>query len=264
MAMHSDKFCLKWDDFQGNITGSFKDLKEDFCDVTLASEGNQKIEAHRVILAAASPLLRDMLRNNKHSHPLLYMRKVQAKALLNIVTFMYRGEVDIFQEDLADFLSLAEELEIKGLTGSDPTPEEDKPIEVKTKQINKHATPYLATPLLQDNKQALTDIVKKYEEVGSESYKSKITAVVPNNQKEKYSSSGTENLTERIYSLIEKRNGVWTCKVCGRTLAKNVPSDISRHAETHIQGLSYTCNQCGTVAKTSMVMANHVSRQHRS
>ena len=264
MAMHSEKFCLKWDDFQGNVTGSFKDLKEDFCDVTLASEGNQKIEAHRVILAAASPLLRDMLRNTKQSHPILYMRKVQAKDLLNIVTFMYRGEVDIFQEDLNDFLSLAEELELKGLAGSDPPPEEEKHIEVKTKQINKHTTPYIATPLLQDNKQTLTDIFKEFEEVSSDSYKSKITAVVPIDQTEKYSTSGTENLTERIDSLIEKRNGIWTCKVCGKTPARNVPSEISRHAETHIEGLSYTCRQCGTVAKTSTVMASHVSRQHRA
>ena len=262
MAMHSEKFCLKWDDFQGNVTGSFKDLKEDFCDVTLASEGNQQIEAHRIILAAASPLLRDMLRNNKHSHPLLYMRKVQAKDLLNIVTFMYHGEVDILQDDLNDFLSLAEELELKGLTGSDPPPEEEKQIEVKTKQINKPTTPYLATALLQDNKQALADIFNEFEEVISDSYKSKITAVVPINQTERYSSSGTENLSARINSLIEQRNGIWTCKVCGKTPARQTPSEISRHAETHLEGLSYTCNQCGTVSKSSSIMAKHVLRKH--
>ena len=57
MAMHSENFFLKWNNFNENITGSFKDLKEDFCDVTLASDGHQQIETHRVILAAASPLL---------------------------------------------------------------------------------------------------------------------------------------------------------------------------------------------------------------
>ena len=263
MAMHSEKFCLKRSDFQGNITASFNDLKEEFCDVTLASEGNQKIDAHKIIIAAASPLFRDMLRNNKHSHPLLYMRKVQAKDLLNIVTFMYRGEVDIFQEDLADFLSLAEELELKGLTGSDPPSEEEKHIEVKTTQINMHTTPYLATPLLQDNKQALTDIVKEFEELCSDSDKNKITAVDSIDQTEKYSSSGAENLTERINSLIEKRNGFWTCKVCGKTPARNAPFEISRHAQTHLGWLSFTCNQCGIVFKSRRVMASHFSRKHK-
>ena len=120
MAMNSGKFCLKWDDFQGNVTGSFRELKEDFCDVTLASEGNHQIEAHRVILSAASPLLRDTLSNSKHSHPLLFMRKIH-------------GEVEILQEDLDKFLSLAEELELKGLGGSGPPPEEEKQIECSSR-----------------------------------------------------------------------------------------------------------------------------------
>ena len=55
----SEKFCLQWDDFQGNIKevlGMFKgDL--DFADVTLACEDGQKLEAHKVILAGwAGPL----------------------------------------------------------------------------------------------------------------------------------------------------------------------------------------------------------------
>ena len=55
--MSNEKFCLKWNDFQENVSGSFRELKEDqdFCDVTLASEGDQQIEAHKVILAASSP-----------------------------------------------------------------------------------------------------------------------------------------------------------------------------------------------------------------
>ena len=116
--MNTEKFCLKWDDFQENIAGSFKDLKEDFCNVTLTSEGNHQIKAHRVILAASSPLFRDLLRKNPHSHPLLYMRRINTKDLVSIVTFIYHGEVNIFQEDLDGFLALAEELEIKGLARS--------------------------------------------------------------------------------------------------------------------------------------------------
>ena len=150
-VMNSEKFCLKWDDFQNNISGSFKDLKEDFCDVTLASEDNQYIEAHRIILAASSPLLRDILRKNQHSHPLLYMRKIMAKDLLNIVKFMYHGEVNIFQEDLDKFLSLAEELELKGLTSSDQHPEEVQQLQGVTERIKAKAKPSMASPLFQDD-----------------------------------------------------------------------------------------------------------------
>ena len=93
--MNTEKFCLKWNDVQENTAGSFKDLKEDFCDVTLISEGNQQIEVHRVILAASSPLFRDLLRRNPHSHPLLFMRRINTKDLESIVTFIYHGEVNV-------------------------------------------------------------------------------------------------------------------------------------------------------------------------
>ena len=49
----SEKFCLQWDDFQGNIKevlGMFKgDL--DFADVTLACEDGKQVAAHKVIAA---------------------------------------------------------------------------------------------------------------------------------------------------------------------------------------------------------------------
>ena len=176
---------------------------------------------------------------------------------------MYYGEVDIFQEDLDNFLSLAEELELKGLAGSDPPPEEEKQIEVKTRKIEKHTT-NLSTSLLQNNRQALIDIFKNSKEINSDSYHSKVTDIVSIDQTEKYSVSGTENLPERINSLIEKINGIWTCKVCGKTPTRNKPSDLSRHAETHLEELSYMCHQCGTVARSSNVMINHVSRKHRA
>ena len=48
----SDKFCLKWNDFQKNISTTFYDIWQDseFTDVTLVSEGDEQISAHKMIL----------------------------------------------------------------------------------------------------------------------------------------------------------------------------------------------------------------------
>ena len=48
----SDKFSLKWNDFQENITAAFVILRDDkrFTDVTLVSEDVEPFEAHKVIL----------------------------------------------------------------------------------------------------------------------------------------------------------------------------------------------------------------------
>ena len=68
----SEKFCLKWNDFQKNISSTFGSLREDndFADVTLASEDGQQVEAHKIILAYSSPFFQNLLMRNKHAHPL--------------------------------------------------------------------------------------------------------------------------------------------------------------------------------------------------
>ena len=112
-----EKFCLRWNDFESNISGAFKELREDkdFFDVTLACDDDQ-IQAHKVILSACSPFFRGILRRNRHEHPLLYLKGVKFADLVSVLNFMYHGEVNVAQEELNSFLAVAEDLKVKGLT----------------------------------------------------------------------------------------------------------------------------------------------------
>ena len=49
--MANEKLCLRWTDFESNISGALRELREDqgFYDVTLACDEDQ-IQAHKVIL----------------------------------------------------------------------------------------------------------------------------------------------------------------------------------------------------------------------
>jgi len=115
--MSAEKFCLRWNDFETNISVAFKEIREekDFFDVTLACDDSQ-IQAHKVILSACSPFFRNVLRRNPHQHPLLYLKGVKYQDLLSVLNFMYNGEVNVAQEELNTFLSVAEDLRVKGLT----------------------------------------------------------------------------------------------------------------------------------------------------
>ena len=77
----SEKFCLRWNDFESNVSTAFRDLREekDFFDVTLACDDSSQVAAHKVILAACSPFFREVLRRNPHQHPLLYLKGVKYK-----------------------------------------------------------------------------------------------------------------------------------------------------------------------------------------
>jgi len=115
--MSSEKFCLRWNDFERNISSAFKDIREDkeFFDVTIACEDEQ-LQAHKVILSACSPFFKNVLRRNQHQHPLLYLKGVSYRDMEAVLNFMYHGEVNVAQDDLNSFLQVAEDLRVKGLT----------------------------------------------------------------------------------------------------------------------------------------------------
>ena len=70
------KLNIKCNDFKESTCTTFGSLRKDrdFSDVTLACEDGKQVEAHKVVLAASSPFFKDILKRNKHPHPLIYMR----------------------------------------------------------------------------------------------------------------------------------------------------------------------------------------------
>merc|ERR1712013_699915 len=113
----NEKYCLRWNDFERNISIAFRDIREekDLFDCTLSC-GVRQLKAHKLILSACSPFFRTILRQNHHQHPLLYLKGVEYSDLQAVLDFMYHGEVNVAQEELNSFLAVAEDLQVKGLS----------------------------------------------------------------------------------------------------------------------------------------------------
>ncbi|KAJ8933103.1 hypothetical protein NQ318_016876 [Aromia moschata] len=75
-----------------NITSQFETLRddEDFTDVTIACEG-QRLQAHKVVLSACSPFFKELFKTNPCSHPIIFMRGVEARHIVALLEFMYAG-----------------------------------------------------------------------------------------------------------------------------------------------------------------------------
>ena len=119
-----EQYCLRWNDFQANVTGALSDIRdgEEFLDVTLVSDGRE-IRAHKLVLSSCSPLFRQMLkRSSAHPSPMVFLHGIRFADLSAILNFMYHGEVNVGQDELSTFLAAAEELRIRGL--SEKTPEQ--------------------------------------------------------------------------------------------------------------------------------------------
>ena len=252
----SEKFCLKWNDFQDNVSSSFRSLRTDseLTDVTLACEDGQQIQAHKVILAASSPFFQNILKLNKHMHPLIYMRGLKSEDLEAIVDFLYYGEANILQENLDTFLIIAEELKLKGLSGKEsPETKEDPP---KTFSESR-----LIQQTLREEKNMFSNINSTFSEQNhplNQTHADRTVAIPKQEYSEEFQEQNNKIKSLMVLSGRMAKDGVhktYICQVCQKE-AQIV--DIKRHIEAkHIKGISIPCNSCEKTFRSSNALRQH-------
>ena len=115
--MSGDSYHLKWKYFISNNSSSLTDLFEEssFSDVTLVSDDHQPFHAHMYVLSAHSSYFKDILLNNPHPHPLIYLRGVSHEDLYSILEFIYLGKASVYPDNMGRFALAAKDLQIKKL-----------------------------------------------------------------------------------------------------------------------------------------------------
>ena len=262
--MTTEKFCLKWNDFKENISSTFRSLREDtdFTDVTLACEDEHQVGAHKAILAASSPFFQSLLKRNKHSHPLIYMRGMKSKDLVAILDFLYYGEANIFQENLESFLALAEEFKLKGLTGNNQEPEQ--------KEYQRQVQQERLDVKIEDSKNVL---LPKMHAIDPED---KIIVTAPNTVSvvDQKVSVDLKEMDETIKSMMILGDKITTgsqskfgkrisiCNVCGK---EGQYTNIRDHIEAnHIEGVCHPCNYCAKTFRSRVSLRMHNKIIHKN
>jgi len=299
--MSSEKFCLKWNDFESNISGAFRDLRDDkdFFDVTLSCDDEQ-IEAHKVIISACSPFFRNVLRKNPHQHPLLYMRGVSFNDLKSVLDFMYHGEVNVAQEDLNNFLSVAEDLKVKGLTqnqsgssrqSSKPevkskppdrereikrsmsrpgTNQEDDDIQevmpVKTEPTHSQSEPFQDDhqqpgQQLQQFEDGAMEYGEGYEDYGQYDESGQLVEGGGGAEAGKGGNNSLEDACEK--GLLKLGHGIAQCLACHKTWPSYSKAKLHYEAK-HFQSEGHQCQLCYTFCKTKHALECHMSKRHRT
>ena len=239
----AEKFCLKWNDFQTNVSNTFRKLRksEHFYDVTLVSDDQQQVSAHKVVLSSSSEYFKTILTSNTHSHPMLCLSGVNKGDLENILNFIYNGEIQIYQDNLDQFLDIAQRFRLEGLMQG---------------QGKEECTFNNDTELSEENDYLIavqkTEIKEKKEKTSNE------RTVSINSQILNY--ENIEELDQNIEAMIEKQpDGNYSCRTCGKT--SNKISNMKAHAEVHFDGLSFPCQFCDKSFRSRNSFRMHVNHR---
>ena len=237
----AEKFCLKWNDFQTNVSTTFRKLRtsDHFYDVTLVSDDQQQVSAHKVVLCSSSEYFKNILTSNKHSHPMLCLSGVNQEDLKNILDYVYNGEIQIYQDQLDQFLNIAQRFQLEGLMqGKEETsPEPDKfENAVESSNDNKKFAPKVG---MENDNHIKSQKIITVESVNFENI---------------------EELDHKINDMIEKVDGTMRrrCIPCGKLSRGS--SDAREHAETHIEGLSFPCQYCEKTFRSRVSLKMHIIR----
>ena len=94
---------------------NFSFTQEIFCDITLACDG-VLFPVHRLVLAMCSEYFNEILTKVACQQPMLVLvPTVSAADLETLLTYIYKGEIQLSQADLPSLMKAAETLKIKGL-----------------------------------------------------------------------------------------------------------------------------------------------------
>ncbi|CAL4151153.1 unnamed protein product [Meganyctiphanes norvegica] len=119
--MDSNMLTLKWERHNISYLEVLSSIRqtEAFSDATIACDG-KFFNVHKLVMSSCSDYLRTLFEkvnifNSPIAHPVIILQGVTFKHLEALLDYMYLGEVNILQSELASLIKAAEILQIKGL-----------------------------------------------------------------------------------------------------------------------------------------------------
>ena len=285
--MDQKKYALTWDTYPDHLRGMMKEMmtSEDFADVTLVSDDNKSIKAHKNILSACSPFFRDILKiETENSHPVIYLTWIQYPEMETILQFMYLGEVKFCKRRINKFITVGENLEVKGLSNQDAVNESDpdnlsdldeclakeEPVKDITDCDNDNEC---VDPIDVNEPNSTDDDVSRYLEIKLSNDDIKINEDEQEGQDTKHHilqrSSFKCKHCDKIYTSKaglwihrkSKHEGIkYACNQCD--YQGNRQDSLTKHIQSAHEGVKYACNQCDKKFTQQCDVTKHIQSVH--
>ena len=251
-AMHPEKYSLTWHTYSDHLKSMMKELmmNEDFSDVTLVTEDRKQINANINILSACSPVFKNILKKDKNSRPIMYLRGVQYPELESIMQFIYLGEATFYEERMDEFLAVAKSLEIKELRNAET--ESNNETEDFATQNDQDTSSEMAEEqtVINDNINQEAPQERQGNVIG-------VTGKYECDQCHKtYSGqSGLYNHKQAVHQGVK-----YACDQCD--YQATLPGNLKKHIQSKHEGIKYACNQCDYQFTQQGHLTRHIQSMH--
>jgi len=280
----SEKFCLRWHDFEANVAKSFRRLRngDDFYDVTLVSSDQKLLSAHKLVLSSCSEYFRGILSQSKQANLLLCLEGISSVEVTNVLDYIYNGELQMPRENLQRFLEIAHRFQLEGLAGNakvittENTDDELKKLVGSQSGIDNNWF-WTKTGFGEETMEDADDDLQKWVTdntipINIESQKQIFTESKKLNQNSRISRNAVvlksdslkniDELEQKLCELMEKESdGMWRCLVCSKIFRKM--AHMKEHVETHIEGLNFPCSYCDLEFRARSSRRHHYYKSHR-
>ena len=238
---------------------------DEFTDITLVTDDQKQMRAHRVILSACSQVFRNMMRTPTiypHSQMVIFLRGIQHHEMEMVLKFMYQGEVSIRREEVNNFANVAKSLGIKEFCVEDEDKIED--------DINgTHPSSYINLKL-------------EKEDEFNECIQVDSNTIIDDKENVKRSVDNNDN-NENINIESDPNNSVIHFKPNNELIVSSkVGQDLLKYScdqckvqfthkgalKQHIlvkhEGISNQCSKCDYKASRKYLLDNHIESNHES
>ena len=277
-------YSFSWMYFKRNLNLDLKDLytSNKFADVTLVSDDNIHFKAHKFLLGACSPELKQLLFNNPHPHPSIYLKDVPSQALKSILYFIYHGETKLPFTQMEKFFETGRKLQIKQLTGTLLVNNNDQATEkTETEMKNTLNSVVTETHHLEKDYSKISSLKDEYDTAENSKairvfkcgeckgeYKDKSTL----NKHIKGMHGGVTYICDtcdykaaqmgnlKVHKEVTHEGVRYSCADC--TYKTAYLGHLKRHKESIHEGVRYYCNECEYKATDRGNLRRHINAKH--
>ena len=250
--MHQEKYNLNWHTYSDHLKVIMREMMttKQYADVTIVTEDQKTIKAHRNILSGCSSVFKNILELDPlNINPVIYLRGIQHSEIESILQFIYLGEAKFYAERMQELLLVAKSLDIMeiGKGVQNDADNEENVYQEETLRHNENSASYIKSELL------LMGHPVEVENSIAAQYQYQFQCQLCDKR-----FKNDKTLKNHIESV---HNGVkYNCEQCFKQFTDR--GSLSKHIKAIHEGVRYECDQCGYIATQQGNLKIHIQSVH--